>query len=220
MKADHENLTPGERRFLERQQEADSEGVSLPDYYRSHGLSLQALYSVQRTLVSKGRAAARSRRTPSAHPYWVSWPIRGGASGNAVPGRAWEGLPAQIAERLAHRVRRLAGPLLVGCPDEDEATMRPVGEGLRIYLHRAPADMRKYALSAVMRTQRCELSWPQQCVRSARRIVRCPTDRFEHSNELIWGLESSRRQGGRYPGSERLKLFRGSSSQIQHQRGA
>ena len=54
MNVQHENLTPGERRFLERQQEADAEGVTLAEYYRSHGLSLAMLYSVRKQLVSKG----------------------------------------------------------------------------------------------------------------------------------------------------------------------
>jgi hypothetical protein len=54
MNSQHENLTPGGRRFLERQQEADREGVTLPEYYRSHGLSLRMLHSVRRGLVSKG----------------------------------------------------------------------------------------------------------------------------------------------------------------------
>ena len=54
MSPEQESLTPGERRFLERQQEAATEGVTLPQYYRSHGLSLQALYSVRRQLVEKG----------------------------------------------------------------------------------------------------------------------------------------------------------------------
>ena len=29
--------------------------------------------------------------------------------------------------------------------------MRPVGENLRIYLHRAPIDLRRYALIVIMR---------------------------------------------------------------------
>ena len=32
--------------------------------------------------------------------------------------------------------------------------MRPCGEDLRIYLHRAPIDMRNYAESSVMRTRK------------------------------------------------------------------
>jgi hypothetical protein len=54
MNAHNEDLTPGERRFLERQQEAATEGVTLPEYYRSHGLSLKSLYAVRKRLVSKG----------------------------------------------------------------------------------------------------------------------------------------------------------------------
>src|SRR6185437_11290594 len=47
-------LTLGEQRFLERMQEAQNEGVSLPDYYRAHGLSMAMLYKVRRQLVQKG----------------------------------------------------------------------------------------------------------------------------------------------------------------------
>lgn len=73
MSAQHKNLTPGERRFLERQQEADSEGVTLPEYYRSHGLSLSMLRTVQRQLVQKGvlppagagQAASKAMSPPS-----------------------------------------------------------------------------------------------------------------------------------------------------------
>jgi hypothetical protein len=54
MTAQHENLTPGEGRVLERQQEADEEGMTLPQYYRSHGLSLSMLRTVKRQLVQKG----------------------------------------------------------------------------------------------------------------------------------------------------------------------
>ena len=47
-------LTLGQQRFLERMQEAQKEGVSLPDYYRAHGLSMAMLYKVRRQLVQKG----------------------------------------------------------------------------------------------------------------------------------------------------------------------
>ena len=47
-------LTLGQQRFLERMQEAQNEGVSLPDYYRAHGLSMAMLYKVRRQLVQKG----------------------------------------------------------------------------------------------------------------------------------------------------------------------
>ena len=39
---------------MERQEEAAVEGVTLPEYYRSHGLSLSMLRTVQRQLVQKG----------------------------------------------------------------------------------------------------------------------------------------------------------------------
>jgi hypothetical protein len=47
-------LTLGQQRFIERMQEAQNEGVSLPDYYRAHGLSMAMLYKVRRPLVQKG----------------------------------------------------------------------------------------------------------------------------------------------------------------------
>ena len=43
--------------------------------------------------------------------------------------------------------------------------MRPYGEGLKIYLHRAPIDMRNYAESSVMRTRRrCARPRPGICL--------------------------------------------------------
>ena len=57
MSAQQETLTPGERRFLERQKEAAKEGVTIQQYYRAHGLSVPALYSVRRQLISKGLLA-------------------------------------------------------------------------------------------------------------------------------------------------------------------
>ena len=63
-------LTLGQQRFLERMQEAQKEGVSLPDYYRAHGLSMAMLYKVRRQLVQKGivpptRPQLRAGRTSS-----------------------------------------------------------------------------------------------------------------------------------------------------------
>jgi hypothetical protein len=76
MNTQHESLTPGEQRFLERQQEADSEGISLPEYYRSHGLSVHALYSVRKQLVSKGvlprGPGGRPARTPASPGRFVA----------------------------------------------------------------------------------------------------------------------------------------------------
>jgi hypothetical protein len=66
MKARNEGRTPGECGFLERRQEATTEGVTLADYYRLHGLSLKSLYAVRKRLVSKGLLpAARLGRPPS-----------------------------------------------------------------------------------------------------------------------------------------------------------
>ena len=50
----HEELTLGERRYLERVREAQGEGVSLHDYYLAHGLSVRMLSRVQRQLAHKG----------------------------------------------------------------------------------------------------------------------------------------------------------------------
>ena len=70
MNTQHESLTPGEQRFLERQEEASREGISLPEYYRSHGLSMHALYSVRKRLVSRGvlprGPGGRPASTPTA----------------------------------------------------------------------------------------------------------------------------------------------------------
>jgi hypothetical protein len=49
-----DDLTPRERQFLERLQEAEKEGVSVQDYFRSRGLSLPAMYSVRSRMIEKG----------------------------------------------------------------------------------------------------------------------------------------------------------------------
>ena len=91
MNAQHESLTPGEQRFLERQEEAEKEGVTLPEYYRSHGLSLQALYSVRKQLVRKGllprgrggRPASKPTRVPGR---FVAVQLAGPSPGTPVKG--------------------------------------------------------------------------------------------------------------------------------------
>ena len=55
-------LTLGQQRFLERMQEAQNEGLSLPDYYRAHGLSMAMLYKVRGQLVQKGILPPRRRQ--------------------------------------------------------------------------------------------------------------------------------------------------------------
>lgn len=47
------------------------------------------------------------------------------------------------SERLDDRVCELAGGELGEAADRRAAMMRPSGEDLKIYLHRAPIDMRK-----------------------------------------------------------------------------
>jgi transposase-like protein len=74
-------LTLAEQRLLERVQEAASEGVSLRDYYRAHGLSVTMLYKVRRRLVQKGLLP----------------PLRQSAGTSEVPGKLVE---VQVAEAL------------------------------------------------------------------------------------------------------------------------
>lgn len=63
MDTKREDLTPAERRYLEHAQAAESQGVSLLQYYRANGLSAYALYNVRGRLIKKGvlttRRAAR-----------------------------------------------------------------------------------------------------------------------------------------------------------------
>ena len=58
--------------------------------------------------------------------------------------------------------------------------MRPVGENLRIYLHRGPIDLRRYALSIVMRTRR-------QCTR-----IRPTRSAFSavHNGDWFWRISA------------------------------
>lgn len=73
MTTDHENLTPGERQFLEHQREAERQGMPLAQYYRSNGLSIYTLYNVRRGLIKKGML--QSQRGKKLEPQ------RSGASG-------------------------------------------------------------------------------------------------------------------------------------------
>ena len=59
-------LTLGELRYLERVREAQSEGVSLKDYYLAHGLSLRMLSRVQGQLTDKGIAPPPSTAVAEA----------------------------------------------------------------------------------------------------------------------------------------------------------
>jgi len=66
MTAQQDNLTPGERQFLDRMREAEKEGVSLQDYFRSRGLSLPAMYAVRSRLIEKGRIPSPRAKRPRA----------------------------------------------------------------------------------------------------------------------------------------------------------
>ena len=59
MTTKHDDLTPGEQRYLEHAREAEKQGLSLPQYYRSAGLSVYSLYNVRRGLLRKGVVSAR-----------------------------------------------------------------------------------------------------------------------------------------------------------------
>lgn len=63
MNTKREGLTAAEQRYLEHAEAAQSEGVSLRQYYRAAGLSESSLYGVRRRLIRKGVVAARYRRT-------------------------------------------------------------------------------------------------------------------------------------------------------------
>ena len=69
MKTKHEELTAGERRYLEHVERARSRGLVLSDYCRSIGMNPFALYSMRRQLRRKGKlppapplSAARAQR--------------------------------------------------------------------------------------------------------------------------------------------------------------
>ena len=47
-------LTRAERRFLERAAEAQEQGMTLEQYYRTSGLSIGWLYNIRRQLQGKG----------------------------------------------------------------------------------------------------------------------------------------------------------------------
>ena len=67
MTTKHDDLTPAEQRYLEHAREAEKQGLSLPPYYRSAGLSVYSLYNVRRGLLRKGVVSARraTRAAPS-----------------------------------------------------------------------------------------------------------------------------------------------------------
>ncbi len=74
MTTKHDDLTPAEQRYLEHAREAEKQGLSLPQYYRSAGLSVYSLYNVRRGLLRKGVVSARraARAAPSKPGRFVA----------------------------------------------------------------------------------------------------------------------------------------------------
>jgi hypothetical protein len=72
--AEHQSvsLTPVERRFLEHSTRPQKEGVALPDYYRSYGLSPCALY--HRSAQADGKRDAAAGTCGTAEEKKPSWP--------------------------------------------------------------------------------------------------------------------------------------------------
>lgn len=68
MSTKHDDLTPAERRYLDNAREAEKQGLSLADYYRSTGLSVYALYNARRRLLRKGVVSSRRTPRPVAKP--------------------------------------------------------------------------------------------------------------------------------------------------------
>ena len=75
MNTKSEDLTPAEQQYLERTQTAESEGMSLTQYYRANGLSVYSLYNVRRRLIKKGVVARR--RAASVRRRSRGWRWRG-----------------------------------------------------------------------------------------------------------------------------------------------
>lgn len=65
MNTTQEDLTAAEQRLLEQAREAESQGVTLPQYYRAAGLSLYSLYNVRRRLVNKGLLPSKRAVRPA-----------------------------------------------------------------------------------------------------------------------------------------------------------
>jgi len=70
MNAKHEELTAGERRYLEHARRAQGAGLPLSEYCRSSGLSPNSLYSMRRQMREKGilPAASLAKRSSIGAP--------------------------------------------------------------------------------------------------------------------------------------------------------
>ena len=108
MNAKREELTEGERRYLEHVRRARSQGMGLSRYCRSVGLNPFSLYSMRRQMRRKGILAPAQQPAAGA-----------GAKeprGSAVPGRfvavrvVEPAVPAAVASAAAGLVCRLRHP--------------------------------------------------------------------------------------------------------------
>ena len=108
MNTKREELTEGERRYLEHVRRARSQGMGLSRYCRSVGLNPFALYSMRRQMRRKGILAPAQQPAAGA-----------GAKeprGSAVPGRfvavrvVEPAVPAAVASAAAGLVCRLRHP--------------------------------------------------------------------------------------------------------------
>ena len=106
MNAKREELTEGERRYLEHVRRARSQGMGLSQYCRSVGLNPFSLYSMRRQMRRKGILA------PAQQPAAGAKEPRG----SAVPGRfvavrvVEPAVPAAVASAAAGLVCRLRHP--------------------------------------------------------------------------------------------------------------
>ncbi|MEE4384600.1 MAG: hypothetical protein V2J02_21605 [Pseudomonadales bacterium] len=91
-------LTERQRRYKAHLEAAASEGISVSEYARRHGLDAQALYSARRELAAKSRfVRVAVRREPASHAVRVELP-----NGVSVS------IPASCAADLAGLLRAAA----------------------------------------------------------------------------------------------------------------
>ena len=108
MNAKREELTEGERRYLEHVRRARSQGMGLSQYCRCVGLNPFSLYSMRRQMRRKGMLAPAQQRATAAGTK--------GARGSAVPGRfvavqvVEPAVPAAVASTPAGLVCRVRHP--------------------------------------------------------------------------------------------------------------
>jgi hypothetical protein len=79
-----EDLTAGEQRYLEHARAAESQGVSLLQYYRTSGLSVHTLYNVRQGLIRKGvLKRSRARKRAKKSDAFVAVRVAAGSTGTS-----------------------------------------------------------------------------------------------------------------------------------------